>query len=109
MRLDLMQGTLDMLLLKSLSWGPKHGYGIVRWLEQQTNGALQVDEGSLYPALHRMAARGWLKAEWGVSENNRRARFYTITPAGRRQFRAETDTWERFLDAVRKVLTAQHA
>ena len=105
-RLDLMQGTLDMLLLKGLSWGPMHGFGIVRWLESTTRGALQVDEGSLYPALHRMTERGWLSAEWGVSANNRRAKYYTITPSGRRQLRAATAAWGHFMDAVAAVLHA---
>ena len=106
MRLDLVQGTLDMLLLKGLSWGPMHGFGVVRGLESTTRGALQVDEGSLYPALHRMTERGWLVAQWGVSANNRRAKYYTITPAGRRQLRAETADWGRFIDAVAQVLHA---
>ncbi len=106
MRLDLMQGTLDMLLLKALSWGPMHGFGIVRWLESSTSGALQVDEGSLYPALHRMTERGWLTAQWGVSANNRRAKYYTITPAGRKQLRAESASWGRFIDAVAEVMRA---
>ena len=106
MRLDLMQGTLDMLLLKGLSWRPMHGFGIVRWLESATSGALQVDEGSLYPALHRMTERGWLTAQWGLSVNNRRAKYYTITAAGRRQLRAESVSWGRFIEAVAEVMSA---
>src|SRR5688500_10468486 len=100
MRVDLLQGTLDMLVLKALSWGSKHGYGIVSWLEQMTDSALVVEEGSLYPALHRLAKRGWVKAEWGVSENNRRAKYYTLTAEGRRQLAAEANTWERFTSVV---------
>lgn len=95
-----------MLLLKALNWGPMHGFGIVRWLESSTSGALQVDEGSLYPALHRMTERGWLTSEWGVSANNRRAKYYTITPLGRKQLRAEAASWGRFIDVVADVMRA---
>jgi PadR family transcriptional regulator, regulatory protein PadR len=109
MQLDLLQGTLDMLVLKSLSWGPMHGYGIAQWLQRTTNDALSVEEGSLYPALHRMMRRGWLAAQWGVSENNRRAKYYTLTADGRRQLRLETSTWDAFIDAVAKVLRATTA
>jgi transcriptional regulator len=108
-RLDLLQGTLDMLILKALTWGPMHGYDVARWLERVTDDALRVEEGSLYPALHRMMKRGWLKAEWGVSENNRRARYYTLTSEGRRQLQRETSTWGLFIEAVGKVLQAQPA
>lgn len=106
MRVDLIQGTLDMLILKALTWGAMHGYGITRWLEQRTGEALRVEEGSLYPALHRMAKRGWVKAEWGVSENNRRAKYYTLTAEGRRQLGRETETWARFSLVVGQVLSA---
>jgi PadR family transcriptional regulator, regulatory protein PadR len=109
MKVDLLQGTLDMLILKALSWGSMHGYGITRWLEQATDAALKVEEGSLYPALHRMAKRGWVKAEWGVSENNRRAKYYTLTPAGRTQLKLEASSWEIFTNVVHRVLTAQPA
>ena len=102
--LDLLQGTLDLLVLKTLSWGPAHGYAIARWIQQLTGDVLQVGEGSLYPALHRLQERGWIESEWRRSELNRRARFYRLTTAGRRQLRAETDTWGRFVDAVGKVL-----
>lgn len=104
MRLDLLQGTLDMMILQALSWGPMHGYGVARWLERTTDDALRVEEGSLYPALHRMTKRGWLTAEWGISENNRRAKYYTITEAGRRQLRAEAASWARFAAAVARVM-----
>ena len=103
-KLDLLQGTLDMLILKTLSLGRMHGYAIVRRLQQVTNGELIVEEGSLYPALHRMARRGWIAAEWGVSENNRRAKYYTLTPVGRRQLAAEISLWERFNVAATQVL-----
>jgi PadR family transcriptional regulator, regulatory protein PadR len=109
MKVDLLQGTLDMLILKALSWGSMHGYGITRWLEQTTDAALKVEEGSLYPALHRMAKRGWVKAEWGVSENNRRAKYYTLTAAGRQQLKLEATSWELFTHVVHSVLTAQPA
>jgi len=108
-RLDLMQGTLDMLILKALTWGARHGYGIARWLEQTTDSALRVEEGSLYPALHRMAGRGWVTAEWGISEKKRRAKYYTLTSRGRAQLQVETSNWLRFTEAIGKVLTAQPA
>lgn len=107
MRVDLLQGTLDMLILKSLTWGSMHGYGIVSWLEQTTDAALVVEEGSLYPALHRLARRGWVVAEWGVSDNNRRAKYYTLTAEGRRQLAREARTWSRFAEVVGQVLNAQ--
>lgn len=108
MPLDLLQGTLDMLILKALSWGPNHGFGVARLIEERTGDALTIEEGSLYPALHRMARRGWIRAEWGVSENNRRARFYQLTPAGRTQLAAETRDWNRFT-AVVGMLMARDA
>jgi transcriptional regulator len=104
MRLDLLQGTLDMMILQALSWGPMHGYGVARWLERTTDDALRVEEGSLYPALHRMTKRGWLAAEWGISENNRRAKYYTLTDAGRRQLQAEAASWAQFTAAVSRVM-----
>ena len=106
MRLDLLQGTLDMLILKSLTWGPMHGYGIAAWLQRTTDDALAVEEGSLYPALHRMMRRGWLAAQWGVSENNRRARYYKLTRKGRRQLETDQASWERASLAVRRILSA---
>ena len=107
MKVDLFQGTLDMLILKALSWGSMHGYEVTRWLELQSDDALRIEEGSLYPALHRLARRGLVKAEWGVSENNRRAKYYTLTAEGRRQLRVEASTWENFASVVGKVLGAQ--
>jgi PadR family transcriptional regulator, regulatory protein PadR len=103
---DLLYGTLDALVLKALSWGPRHGYAIARWLEETTDDALQVEEGSLYPALYRMERRGWVTAEWGTSELNRRAKFYRLTPRGRARLRAETAQWQNFVRAVSKVLLA---
>jgi transcriptional regulator len=109
MQLDLLQGTLDMLILKALTWGSMHGYGIARWVQQTTDDAFVVEEGSLYPALHRMTRRGWVVAEWGLSENNRRAKYYTLTTLGRKQLRNETADWGRFIEAVGKVLSARTA
>ncbi|HEX6132791.1 MAG TPA: PadR family transcriptional regulator [Longimicrobiales bacterium] len=109
MKVDLLQGTLDMLILKALSWGSMHGYEVTRWLEEQSGAALRIEEGSLYPALHRLARRGLVKAEWGVSENNRRAKYYTLTAEGRRQLRAETQSWAMFSAVVGRVLAATPA
>src|SRR3712207_1513041 len=106
---DLLQGTLDVLILKTLSWGPMHGFGVARWIERVTEDELRIEEGSLYPALHRLERRGWVDSEWGLSENNRRAKFYRLTSAGRRQLRAEASAWERFARAVGKVMTAAPA
>lgn len=104
--IDLLQGTLDLLILKTLSWGPAHGYAVARWIQQLTGSVLQVGEGSLYPALHRLEERGWIESEWQLSENNRRAKFYRLTSKGRQQLRVETATWERFVTAVGDVLRA---
>jgi len=104
--IELLQGTLDLLILKTLSWGSTHGYAIARWIQQVTGDVLRVEEGSLYPALHRLERRGWISAEWGVSENNRRAKYYELTPRGRQQLRAATSTWSAFADAVSSVLTS---
>jgi transcriptional regulator len=104
---DLIQGTLNVLILKTLSWGPMNGYAIAQWVREATQGDIDLEEGALYPALHRMEHRGWLTAEWGVSENNRRAKYYRLTTAGRRALRARTDSWERLVSAVGRVLAAQ--
>ncbi len=98
--LDLLRGTLDVLVLKALTWGPRHGYAVARWLDDTTGGALQIEEGALYHALHRLDKRGWVTSEWGVSESNRRARYYTLTPVGRQQLVAQTATWTRYAEAV---------
>ncbi len=95
-----------MLILKTLSWGPMHGYGVARWLQQVTDDILSIEEGSLYPSLHRMEKRGWIEAEWGLSENNRRAKYYALTPTGRKQLRAESASFTTFSTAVVKVLQA---
>src|SRR5438045_207406 len=87
---DRLHGTLDALILKTLSWGPRHGYAVARWLEDATSHAIQIEEGSLYPALYRMERRGWIEAEWGMSELGRKAKFYKLTPQGRRQLKLET-------------------
>ena len=104
--IEILRGTLDLLILKALSWGPTHGYGVARWIEQATDDALRVEEGSLYPALHRLEARGLVSTDWGVSENNRRARFYTLTKSGRVRLKVETASWRRFAAAVFAALDA---
>src|SRR4029453_14558907 len=104
--LDLLQGTLDLLILKTLSWGPAHGYAIARWIEQLTGNALQIGEGSLYPSLPRLEERGWVTSDWQLSENNRRAKVYTLTAPGRQQLRAEQKAGGTFVEAVAKVLDA---
>jgi transcriptional regulator len=104
-----LYGTIELLVLKALSWGPSHGFGIARWIELVSDDTLTVEEGSLYPALHRLEAEGWIEAEWGVSENKRRAKFYTMTPVGRRMLRAEEGRWERFVTTMAKVLAARPA
>ncbi|HXT16638.1 MAG TPA: PadR family transcriptional regulator [Gemmatimonadaceae bacterium] len=103
--LDLLQGTLDLLVLKTLTWGPAHGYAIARWIQQITGEVLTVGEGSLYPSLHRLEERGWIESEWRLSEHNRKAKFYRLTARGRQQLRAETASWGRFVDAIAKVLS----
>ncbi|MFO7768918.1 MAG: PadR family transcriptional regulator [bacterium] len=103
-RTDYLQGTLDLLILQTLTAGPMHGYGIARAIEQVTRKALQIEEGSLYPALHRMERKGWLASEWGRSENNRRARYYGLTDEGRARLGSETRQWNRFIEAVDRVL-----
>jgi len=102
--LDLLQGTLDLLVLKTLTWGPMHGYAVARWIRETTRDELHVEEGALYTALHRMEKRGWIAAEWGVSENNRKARYYKLTAAGRRQLLGKAAAFERYADAVFRVL-----
>jgi PadR family transcriptional regulator, regulatory protein PadR len=101
---DLLQGTLDMLILKTLAPGPEHGWAIAQRIQQTSEDVLQVGQGSLYPALHRLEYRGWIRAQWGASENNRRARFYSLTAAGRKQLNAELENWDRVTGAVNLVL-----
>ena len=100
----MLHGTLDALVLKTLSWCVRHGYGIAKWIEETTDEAVMVEEGSLYPALYRMERRGLIEAEWGTSDLGRKAKFYRITPKGRRQLAADTEQWARFAAGVSKVL-----
>jgi transcriptional regulator len=106
---DLYVGTLDVLILKALSWGPMHGYGIGRWIRQTTEDVLAVQEGALYPALHRLQRRGWLDDEWGVTETGREAKYYRLTPVGRRQLRSEVERWRAYARAVSAALDAAPA
>jgi PadR family transcriptional regulator, regulatory protein PadR len=103
---ELMQGSLDLMVLKALSFGPQHGYGVARWIAQVTGDVLSVEEGSLYPALHRLEERGAVESDWGSSENNRRARFYQLSSRGRQLLRSETASWQRFAAAVGRVLAS---
>jgi transcriptional regulator len=103
-RLDLLQGTLDLLILRTLATGPKHGWAVSERIQQISQDVLQVNQGSLYPALHRLEQQGWIKAEWGVSELGRRARFYKLTPAGKKQLERETEQWSRIAGAIGRVL-----
>ena len=105
-QLGLLQGTLDVLVLKALSWGPRHGHAVARLIRSSTDGAFEVLDGSLYAALHRMEERGWVEAEWGLSDRGKRAKFYRLTAAGRQQLRAETTAWQRYAAAVAKLLDA---
>jgi PadR family transcriptional regulator, regulatory protein PadR len=105
-RLELFRGTLDILILKSLIWGPLHGYAITSLIGRQSDEALLVEEGTLYPALWRLQSRGLLESEWGLSDNNRKAKYYSLTSEGRRHLLAETRTWEAYTQAVAKVLSA---
>lgn len=107
--LELVRGTFDLILLKTLSWGPMHGLGVLRWIEQTTGQRLQIEEGALYPALHRLEQRKWLSAEWGLTENNRKAKYYRLTPLGRRQLVQEVSRWTRYTEAVGMILDAQGA
>ena len=104
--LDLVRGTLDLLILKTLSWGPMHGLGVLRWIEDTTRSQLQIEEGALYPALHRMEEKGWLDSEWGYTERNRKAKFYRLTAHGRKQLAAELSRWSRYTSAVGLVISA---
>jgi PadR family transcriptional regulator, regulatory protein PadR len=104
--LPLVKGTLDVLVLRALSWAPMHGFEITSWLEERTHGALGIDDSALYQALHRMEERAWVSTEWGITENNRRARYYSLTRAGRAQLASETKRWVRYADIVTAVLTA---
>ena len=104
---DLLQGTLDLIVLKALSWGPMHGFGLARWIQLTTENALQVEEGSLYPALYRMENRGWIKAQWALTENGRRAKYYKLTAIGKRQLHAESKSWDELSGAIGKIMSAK--
>ena len=104
-RLPVLKGTLDLLVLRALSWSPMHGFEIVTWLERAANGALDFDDSALYQAVYRLEEKGLLTAEWGVTENNRRARYYKLTPIGRTYLRAETKNWVQYADTVTDILT----
>lgn len=107
--LSLLQGTLDVLVLRALLAGPRHGYAVARWIRETTDGTLEIEEGALYTALHRMEKRKWLASQWGVSDNNRRAKYYALTAEGRRQLVARERDWTRYAEAVFKVLGAPGA
>ena len=102
--LDLLRGTLDMLVLKALVWGPRHGYAVTAWIRETTDDALTIDDGALYGALHRLESRNLIAAEWGLSDNNRKAKFYSLTAAGRKALKAQAETWDRYAIAVSKVM-----
>jgi PadR family transcriptional regulator PadR len=102
--LALLQGTVDLLILRALQTGPAHGYAVSRWVRERTDGVLSMEDAALYQALHRLEAREWIAAEWGLSENNRRAKYYTLTPLGRRQLRSEVSAWRKYAEAVFKVI-----
>lgn len=105
-RVSILKGAMDLLILKALSWGPMHGYGVSYWIRQVTEQAFELQEGVLYPALHRLEHKGWIDSEWGTSENNRRAKYYALTTLGRKQLRHELSVWARFAEAVGKVVQA---
>ncbi len=107
-RIALLQGTLDLLILRTLLFGSEHGQGIARAIQAMSGDELLVDHGSLYPALQRLETKGWIEAEWGTSDNNRKARFYRLTAAGKKQLTSETRQWERIVSAVARVLSAEH-
>ena len=102
--IDVLQGTLDLLVLRAVSTAPMHGYNVLDWLKRSTAGELRLEDAALYPALHRLEARGFIRSEWGVSENNRRAKYYELTTKGRRKLAAETATWERYASLMARVL-----
>ncbi len=104
--LDLLRGTLDMLVLKALIWGPRHGYAVTEWIRETSGEALQVDDGALYGSLHRLAARGLLETQWGLSANNRKAKYYALTAAGRKELKARAATWDEYARAVARVMAS---
>lgn len=104
--MDVLKGTLDLMILKALAHGEMHGYGLTLWIRRTTEEALKIEDGALYPALHRLVDRGWISAEWGMSENNRRAKYYALTTKGRRQLEKELESWARFSAALGKIVDA---
>src|SRR5215216_2763279 len=102
--ISVFRSSLDLLVLKALSWGPRHGYAVLDWVQRATEDTILIEEGSLYPALHRLERRGWVETEWGVSANNRRAKFYRLAAAGRAQLRTESAAWLRYADALSRAL-----
>jgi transcriptional regulator len=102
--LELVQGKLDVLVLKTLSWGPRHGYAVARWIHDTSREELRVEDRALYVSLHRLEARGWVESEWGLSDNNRKAKFYQLTPAGRKALREQAERWGRYAKAIDRVL-----
>ena len=104
--LDLLRGTLDMMILKALLWGPRHGYDVASWIRSTSREAFQVQEGALYTALHRLEDSEWVESEWGISDNNRRAKYYKLTPAGRAQLRQQVDVWTRYTEAAHRIIHA---
>jgi PadR family transcriptional regulator PadR len=107
--IEVIQGTLNVLILQTLSWRPMNGYAIAQWIHEVTRGDIEIEEGALYPALHRMEQKGWLASDWGYTEQSRRARYYRLTAAGRRQLTAELSRWSRYTEAMTLVLTAEPA
>ncbi len=106
-QMNLLQGTLDVLVLKALAHSPRHGYGVAEWVRRTTDGTLRIEDGALYTSLHRMEKRGWITAEWGISENNRRAKYYSLREAGRAELARASGSWARYADAVFKVLGSE--
>jgi len=106
-KLELLQGTLDLLILRTLQWGPQHGHGIGQAIRARSDDLLQVEHGSLYPALHRLRREGWIESEWGITDNNQRAKFYRLTAAGKQQLAAEESRWKLFVKTVGRVLRSQ--
>ncbi len=106
-QMNLLQGTLDVLVLKALAHNPRHGYAVAEWVRSTTDGTLQVEDGALYTSLHRMEKRGWVAAEWGISDNNRRAKYYSLTKAGRAELAKASGNWARYAEAVFKVLDSE--
>ena len=107
--LDLVQGTVDVLIMKTLSWRPMHGYAVSKWIRERTDGVLGLEDAALYQALHRLERKGWIESEWGLSENNRRAKYYRLTAEGERQFREQASGWERFAGAVSRAIATTTA